>query len=66
MAFTQTDVDTLKAAIGSGAMKVRYADGREITYRSQAELERALKMARDEVAATTGSDKPSRSFVAGF
>jgi len=64
MAFSQTDVDTLKAAIASGAMRVRYADGREIQYRSQAELERALFLAQGEVAGQ--AVKPSRSFVVGF
>ena len=27
MAYTQTDLATLRAAIGSGILKVRYADG---------------------------------------
>jgi predicted lipid-binding transport protein (Tim44 family) len=64
MAFNQTDVDTLKAAIATGAMRVRYADGREITYRSQAELERALTLVQGEV---TGPDaKPSRSFLVEY
>lgn len=64
MAFKQTDVDTLKAAIATGAVRVRYADGRELTYRSQAELERALTLVQGEV---TGPDaKPSRSFLVEF
>ena len=64
MALSQIDVDTLKAAIATGAMRVRYADGREIQYRSQAELERALALVESDVAAPL--DKPSRSFVASF
>jgi hypothetical protein len=64
MALSQTDVDTLKAAIATGAMRVRYADGREIQYRTQSELERALAMVEAEVAAP--ATKPSRSFVVGF
>lgn len=63
MAFTQSDVDTLKAAIATGAMRVRYADGREITYRSQAELERALGMAQNEAGAAAPA---SRSFTVSF
>ena len=66
MALSQADVDALKKAIASGAMRVRYADGREIQYRTQAELERALKLATDEVAAGPGIEKPSRSFLVGF
>lgn len=64
MAFNQTDVDTLKAAIATGAMRVRYADSREITYRSQAELERALTLVQGEV--TGPADKPSRSFLVAY
>lgn len=64
MAFSQSDVDTLKAAIATGAMRVRYADGREIQYRSQAELERALMLVEGEVAGPAA--KASRSFVVGF
>lgn len=64
MAFLQSDVDTLKAAIATGAMRVRYADGREITYRSQAELERALTLVQGEV--TGPAAKPSRSFLVAY
>ena len=38
MAMTTADIDALDAAIASGASKVRFADGREITYRSLAEM----------------------------
>ena len=37
MAWTQVDVDKLKAAIAQGATKVKFAD-REVTYRSLDEM----------------------------
>lgn len=64
MAFSQSDVDALKAALSTGALAVEYADGRKVTYRSLNEIERIIARAQDEVAAS-GSPR-SRSFVAGF
>lgn len=61
--FTMEDVAALKRAIATGVMKVRYADGREVTYRSQAELERALVMVEREAKP---AGEISRSFVAEF
>jgi len=68
MATTWTDADltALDAAIATGAFKVRYADGREVTYRSLADL----RSIRDEVkaaldAAFAASMKPRRT-VAGY
>lgn len=46
MSLTQTDLDRLDAAIASGRLSVRDADGRTTVYRSLAEL----KEARDLVA----------------
>jgi hypothetical protein len=63
MAFAQSDIDTLNAAIASGALKVRYADGREVTYRSLDEMLKTLKIMQGDVAGPSGT---SRSFVAGF
>lgn len=64
MAFTSDDIDTLKTAIATGALRVRYADGREVTYRTLAEMRETLRMMNGEVAGSPGSS--SRSFVAGF
>lgn len=61
--FTTDDVAALKRAIATGVLKVRYADGREVTYRSQDELERALQLVEREVKPATDV---SRSFVAEF
>lgn len=51
MALTQDDIETLKKAIASGALKVRYADGREVTYRSLKEMKEILEMVEAEVSA---------------
>ena len=52
MALTQTDVDRLKNAMATGVLTVEY-EGRRVTYRSQAELERALALAQEDVAQAT-------------
>lgn len=52
MAWTQTDIDTLKAAIGSGILQVAYAD-RTITYKSNEQQLQALALMEREVNADT-------------
>ncbi|XWN29947.1 MAG: hypothetical protein ROR55_20995 [Devosia sp.] len=49
MAWTQTDIDTLKNAMKTGAYKVKYADGREATYRTLEEMRSLLAEMKDEV-----------------
>ena len=66
MAFQQTDIDALKASIVTGALRVRYPDGREIQYRSLDEMNRILRMAEGEVAAASGRTQSGRTSVAGF
>lgn len=39
---TQADLDALEAALARGESRVRFADGREVEYRSVAELRSAL------------------------
>lgn len=51
MAFTSADISTLESAMATGALRVKFADGREVTYSSIAEIITALAMARAEVAA---------------
>lgn len=41
MAYAQTDLDRLDAAIASGVLVVKYADGSQATYRSLDELRQA-------------------------
>ncbi|RDH86380.1 MAG: hypothetical protein DIZ78_09430 [endosymbiont of Escarpia spicata] len=38
MAYTQTDLDNIKAAIAGGELTVRKADGSMVTWRTMAEL----------------------------
>lgn len=56
MAWTQTDVDRLKSAIATGALRVKYGSGfdeREVIYRSLDEMKATLAMMEQEVAGTT-------------
>lgn len=62
MPFSQTDVDNLKAAIATGAKRVRFEDGRETEYRSLAEMKDALAMAESEVAGR--SSRPRATYAA--
>ena len=55
LAFSQDDIDALKAAISTGARKVVYrssGEEREVTYRDQSEMERALQMMEDALNPT--------------
>jgi collagenase-like PrtC family protease len=53
MAWTQTDIDKLKAAIALGALRVSYGE-RDVTYRSLAEMRETLGMIEAEVNAAAG------------
>lgn len=59
MAYTQADADALKAAMASGAQRVRYSDGSEVEYRSLAEMKEALSMIQAEASPPV---KPVRAF----
>lgn len=48
--FTTQDLAAVNAAIASGELTVRGADGRQITYRSMAELERARGIIEADLA----------------
>jgi hypothetical protein len=48
VAFTQSDIDTLKAAIASGVRSVTFAD-RTVTYNSIDEMLKALSTMQAEV-----------------
>ena len=53
MAYTQTDIDNLKAAVNSGALRVRHSDGREVTYRSIDEIRQLLAVMQSDVGSAT-------------
>ena len=64
MGFTVDDVTRLKEAIGTGLLQVRYADGRQVTYRSLAEMRQILTMMQGDIAGAAG--QAGRTSVAGF
>lgn len=47
---TQADIDRLEAAIARGELKVRAADGSEITYRSVAEMIAAVAFMQNRMS----------------
>ncbi|MGB3068450.1 MAG: hypothetical protein WBC18_07880 [Ottowia sp.] len=55
MAFTQTDLDNVNAAIASGELRVRSSNGSEVSYRSIEELLKARAMIEADLAANVGS-----------
>lgn len=59
MAWTEADRDALREAIALGASKVRYADGREVTFRSLDDMRSILEQIEAELAGI----RPSRTSV---
>lgn len=53
MAFSQTDLDAVNAAIASGELTVRH-NGREVTYRSIDDLQKAKRTIEAELATQSG------------
>lgn len=51
MAFTTTDLAAVDAAIASGELTIRAADGKTVTYRSMDELLKARAVMQAELAA---------------
>lgn len=62
MAFSQDDRDAIAEAIASGALKVRFSDGREVTYQSGADLRAALALIDAELAGQSASATPRVAF----
>jgi hypothetical protein len=54
MAFTQSDLDRINAAIASGTTEVRYADGSTVKYRSLDDMMRTRDMIAAEVTPPAG------------
>jgi hypothetical protein len=54
MAFNQTDLVAIQAAIASGVLRVRYADGSEVTYQSLDDLLKAEMRIQGAIAPTPG------------
>lgn len=53
MALTQTDLDSINAAIASGELSIRSSDGKQVTYRSIDELMKARDAVLAEIASTS-------------
>jgi hypothetical protein len=57
---TQADLDRLQKAYRSGVLKVRYANGEEVDYRSLADLGRVIAQVQQALAAAANAPKPVR------
>ncbi|MFZ1057692.1 MAG: hypothetical protein WAP47_00730 [Candidatus Rokuibacteriota bacterium] len=62
MAWTQTDIDALKAAIKTGHRRVTYGD-KTVEYQTMAEMIRLLALMEADVAATNGTAGNGRTIL---
>lgn len=62
MAYTQDDVDALKAAYKTGALRVRYSDGREVLYRTREEIKAILRDMDEEVNPPASTSRVSYAY----
>jgi len=65
MAYVQSDLDNIRAAIATGAKEVTYADNRRVVYRSLAEMQSIRDEIEAEVSGRGGSLKDNR-VVTGY
>ncbi len=61
MAYSETELDALKAAYAQGIKRLSY-DGKTVEYDSGAEILRRIRVIESEIAAAAGTAKP----VAGY
>ncbi|KKC24860.1 hypothetical protein WP12_16625 [Sphingomonas sp. SRS2] len=54
MAYSENDLTTIRSHIASGVMKVRFADGREVTYQSTDALMAAERVIASQLNVATG------------
>ena len=64
MAFTQTQLDALEAAIASGTLEVRVGD-KSVRYQTMVELIKARDLIRDQLSVSSSGSK-SRATFASF
>lgn len=57
MAFSQTQLDALDAAIAAGVLTVRTADGKLVTYQSMPDLLKARDLVDSDLKAQSGSSR---------
>lgn len=60
---SQADVNTILAAIANGTQQVRFADGRMVTYRSMSDLNQALGILQQQIAADAPIDQPRTTLL---
>jgi len=61
MAYSQTELDALKAAYAQGILRITY-EGKTVEYGSADDLLRRIRVIEGEMAASGGNPRP----VAGF
>ncbi len=62
MSFTQAELDALKEAYVSGALRVTH-EGKTVEYGSEADLLRRIRMVENELRSSTGQNAPTVSFA---
>jgi hypothetical protein len=62
MAFTQSQLDALEAAIASGTLEVRYGE-KSVRYQSTADMIKARDLIRDGLSANSPTPKTRASFA---
>lgn len=68
MSWTTADLDKIKAAIATGVLKVRYADGKAVDYASIPDMLKAKAAIETELAAAAvgGSSRVVRHSLVSF
>lgn len=64
MAWTQSDLDAVDAAIKAGVKRVTFADGRSTEYQTTADMLALRKQMKAELAAAASQVNPRRVTVA--
>lgn len=65
MAWSQSDIDTLKAAMAKGVKRVRYSSG-EVEYQSVSEMMDLLRTMERELNADSSGGRRVARVVSGF
>lgn len=60
MAWTQTDLDTIEAAVVNPEARVRFSDGREVQYRSVTEILAARDVIKSALSGVSGGIRTTK------
>jgi hypothetical protein len=63
MAYTQSDIDALRDAYKSGALRVRYSDGSEVLYHSRQDMKAILQEMEAEVSPSSAPARTSYATI---